>query len=91
MVRLRPLTLSDSERLTLQEVRAHHPAPAVRERAGALLKIAAGQRPSWVARHGLLQPRDPDTIYGWLDRYQTHGLVGILGFRHGGPRRRGLF
>ena len=91
MARFRTLTLSDPERRTLLEARAHHPAPAVRERAAALLKIADGRRPHWVARHGLLQPRDPDTVRGWLTRYQQFGVVGILGFRHGGPRRRGLF
>ena len=91
MPRFRTLTLADTARQTLVEARAHHPAPAVRERAAALLKIADGRTPHWVARHGLLQPRDPDTVYGWLDRYHQHGVVGILGFRHGGPRRRGLF
>jgi hypothetical protein len=88
MPRLRTLTLPETDRQTLVEARAHHPAPAVRERAAALLKIADGRRPHWVAHHGLLQPRDPDTIYGWLERYQRYGLAGILGFRHGGPRRR---
>jgi hypothetical protein len=91
MAWFRTLTLTDAARQTLEEARDHHPTPAVRERAAALLKIAAGQRPHWVARHGLLKPRDPDTVYGWLDRYQQYGLVGILSFRHGGPRRRGHF
>jgi hypothetical protein len=91
MAWFRTLTLSGPERQTLLDARARHPAPAVRERAAALLKIADGQRPHWVARHGLLQPRHPDTVYGWLNRYQTYGLAGILGFRRGGPRRRGHF
>jgi hypothetical protein len=91
MAWFRTLSLTEPERQTLVEARSHHPAPAVRERAAALLKIADGRRAHWVARHGLLQPRDPDTVYGWLDRYQQHGLVGILGCRHGGPRRRGHF
>jgi hypothetical protein len=39
----------------------------VRERCGALLKIAAGHSPHAVATQGLLKPRDPDTVYGWLE------------------------
>lgn len=91
MARFRTLSLDAVARTTLEEARDHHPLPAIRERAAALLKIADGHTPHWVARHGLLKPRDPDTVYGWLGRYQTHGLVGILGFRHGGPQRRGVF
>lgn len=91
MLPRRTLALTDAARETLADARSRHPRPAVRERAAALLKIADGRRPHWVAHHGLLRPRDPDTVYGWLDRYQTHGLAGLLGFRHGGPRRRGHF
>jgi hypothetical protein len=91
MAWFRTLELSDAAQQTLREARAHHPRPAVRERAAALLQIAAGQSPHHVARAGLLQPRDPDTVYAWLDRYQAEGLVGILGHRQGGPRRRGMF
>jgi hypothetical protein len=44
----------------------------MREKAAALLKIAAGQSPHAVARSGLLKPRDPDTVYGWLNHYVTN-------------------
>jgi hypothetical protein len=40
-----------------------------------------------VAQAGLLRPRDPDTVYAWLDHYQHEGLPGLLGHQHGGPRR----
>ena len=89
MLARRTLSLTAAEAETLIAARDHHPKPDVRERAAALLKIAAGQSPHAVARQGLLKPRDPDTVYGWLNRYQQYGLVGILGFRHGGVRRRG--
>jgi hypothetical protein len=38
----------------------------------------------------LLKPRDPDTLYSWLTRYQREGLAGLLAHRHGGPGRRRL-
>jgi transposase len=34
-----------------------------------------------------LKPRDPDTVYGWLDRYEERGLEGLQSGRHGGNRR----
>jgi transposase len=30
-----------------------------------------------VALHGLLKPRDPDTIYGWIHNYQAQGIDGL--------------
>lgn len=89
MPRLRRLPLTSCERATLGAARDHHPAPAVRERAAALLQVANGTPAVQVARTGLLRPRDPDTVYGWVTRYERQGLVGILGSRHGGARRRG--
>jgi transposase len=61
----------------------------MRERCAALLKIAAGQTPHQVARHGLLKPRDPDTVYAWLSAYEANGLAGLLARQHGGRRRHG--
>lgn len=75
MAEHRTLDLSDEQRVTLEAGRDHHPQPAVRERCAALWKIATGKSPPWVARHGLLQGRDLDTIYAWLDRYQAEGLA----------------
>ena len=65
----RTLDLSDEERLAFCDLRDHAPLPYLRERAAALLKIAAGMRPAVVARSGLLRPRDPDTVYDWLTRW----------------------
>jgi hypothetical protein len=55
-----------------------------------LLKVADGQAAHAVARHGLLKPRDPDTVYGWLDMYERLGIRGVLWFQQGGAHRRSL-
>lgn len=65
------LTLSPVEEQTLIRTRDRDPRPYLRERAAALLQIAGGRAPHWVARHGLLKPRQPDTVYTWLKRYQA--------------------
>ena len=88
MPQRRTLTLTDEQHRQLLYHRDHDPRPAVRERCAALLKVAAGQSPYAVARHGLLRPRDPDTVYAWLNDYQAHDLDGLLAHLHGGARRR---
>ena len=90
MARRRTLELGAAQRGELVRCRDHDPRPDARERCAALLKIAAGASAHGVARQGLLKPRDPDTVYGWLNTYRTGGLAGLLAGRHGGPRRRGL-
>jgi transposase len=40
-----------------------------------------------VALSGLLKARDPDTVYNWLDIYETEGLEGLQGHQQGGSRR----
>lgn len=86
MVQLRTLSLSESERADLMEHRDHDLRPQARERCAALLKIAEGRSPHWVAQNGLLKPHDPDTIYGWLNVYEDGGIDGLLGHLHGGAR-----
>ena len=66
--------------------RDHDPKPYVRERCAAILKIAEGHVPYAVARSGLLKPRDPDTIYAWLDAYEVGGFDGLVQHPHGGYR-----
>jgi hypothetical protein len=87
MPQRRTLALTETQREELHHHRDHDPRPYVRERCAALVKIARGLAPHAVARHGLLRPRDPDTVYAWLDRYQAEGLAGILAHRQGGDRR----
>jgi hypothetical protein len=86
----RTLDLTDRQRQELIDYREHHPKPYVRERCAALLKIADGLSPHAVARTGLLKPRDPDTVYSWLDCYERHGLPSVVWFQHGGNSRRRL-
>jgi hypothetical protein len=71
------LELSDEQRRELEEVRDHDPRPYMRERAGALLKIAAGQSGRSVAQHGLLRARYPEAVYRWYKRYQAEGIQGL--------------
>jgi hypothetical protein len=73
----RQLVLSETERRELVQLRDHARQPYVRERSAALLKIAEGMPVTLVARQGLLRPRDPDTVYAWLDRYQATGSAGL--------------
>ena len=86
----RTLELTALQRQELQQHRDHNPHPFVRERCAAILKIVDGQSAHAVARHGLLKPRDPDTVYGWLAHYQDEQLAGLLGYQQGGARWRGL-
>jgi hypothetical protein len=73
----RKLILSTAQRRELEQFRDTAAKPYVRERAAALLKIADGQTPAHVAAVGLLRPRDPDTVYAWLDRYQEAGAASL--------------
>jgi hypothetical protein len=86
----RTLDLTEKQRQELEQHRDHDPRPYVRERCAALLKIADGLSPHAVARHGLLKPRDPDTVYSWLDWYERYGFCSIARFQHGGAHRRSL-
>jgi transposase len=74
---LRILYLDERERAALDHLARTDPKPYRRERAAALLKIADGEVAADVARTGLLRPRDPDTVYSWLDRYERDGLAGL--------------
>jgi transposase len=78
MAQRRILLLSDEQRAELQRVMIAHPKAYIRERAAALIKIAAGPSPHSVAQAGLYRPRDPDTVYTWLDRYQADGFAGLF-------------
>jgi hypothetical protein len=90
MAKRRMLTLRWEQRQELEEARDHDRRPSVRERCAALLKIAKGQSAHAVATQGLLKARDPDTVYAWLDHYQTEGLSGLVGHMHGGSHRSRL-
>jgi len=84
------LHLRVEQRRELEDARDHHPKPYVRERSAAILQIDDGKSPHWVATHGVLKPRKPDTLYRWINWYQTQGLAGLLAHQQGGPVRRRL-
>lgn len=81
--RVRRLVLSELERQTLEQARDHHPTPDLRERAAALLRIAAGEAARRVAVTGVLRARDPDTLYTWLRRDEREGVAGLFNHRLG--------
>ena len=87
MPKRRTLTLTEAQRRSLTDHRDHDSRPYVRERCAALLKIAEGKSPHWVALHGLLQRRDQDALYNWLNIYEVEGLKGLLAHQHGGDRK----
>ena len=90
MAARRTLELKTKQRQELEEYRDHDPRPYLRERCGVLLKIAGGATAHAVARQGLLKPRDPDTLYGWLGLDEAEGVSGLVAHQHGGDRRRSL-
>jgi transposase len=78
MPKRRTLDLTPGQYRELVDCRDYHRFPSLRERAAALLFIAAGLAPAYVAKYRLLRPRDPDTVYAWLKRYQQEGLAGLV-------------
>lgn len=83
----RTLVLTAAQQAELAWTRDHGRRAYLREAAAALLKVAAGQTAHQVARHGLHKPRDPDTLYRWLDVYAQEGLAGLV---HRPRRHHGL-
>ena len=86
MPKRRHLILSKEQEAELERVLAIDKRAYMREKAGALLKIAEGQSAHAVALSGLLKPRRPDTVYEWLDRYEAEGIAG-LEIRNGRGRK----
>jgi transposase len=77
MSKLRTITITKEQQDELKKTVISHPKPYLRERAAAILKVAAGEPGYRVALQGLLRVRDPDTVYEWLDRYESEGLKGL--------------
>jgi hypothetical protein len=71
------LCLSSEDRSALVRMRDTAPKPFQRERAAALLKVADGLSPAWVARHGLLRPHTRSTVYTWVRRFRREGLASL--------------
>lgn len=71
------LDLSEAQQQELVDLRDHGAEPYLRERAAALLKVAAGWTGLQVAQYGLLKARDPDTVYSWIRHYVAEGIDGL--------------
>jgi hypothetical protein len=78
MPKRRYLVLSEGQQAELDRLWRRDPRPYMRERAGALLRIAEGRSPHWVAVHGLLRCRQPDTVIGWLNAYERGGVAALV-------------
>lgn len=84
------LPLTSDQETELVRTRDHAPQPYLRERAALLLKIAGGQSIRTAARTGGLKPHHRDSVCGWVARYQTEGLAGLL-VRKGRGRKPASF
>jgi transposase len=84
------IELAREQQRELEDLRDHAPKAYVRERAAALLKLAAGQGLTMVAEQGLLRRRDRHTVLAWLRRYQAEGVAG-LGVKAGRGRKPAFF
>jgi transposase len=73
----REVRLTAEQREQLEGVLRHDPKPYRRERAAAILQVAAGKAAFAVAQCGLLVRRAPDTVYRWLDRFEELGVAGL--------------
>ncbi len=71
------IELSPAQRSELEDLRDHADRPYLRERAAAILKIAAGHSGLQTALHLLIRPHWQDTIYDWVKRYQAEGVQGL--------------
>ena len=71
------LSLTSDQHAELVRLRDTAPKPHIRERAAALLKVAAGISAKQVARSGLLKARREETVAGWVHRYRDSGAAGL--------------
>jgi hypothetical protein len=76
-MRHRQRTVTREQREDLERQLRRAPKAYVRERASAILQVADGTPAAWVATRGLLVRRDPETVYGWLDRFEAEGVAGL--------------
>lgn len=90
MTQRQTVTLTEAQKKELKQIRDHDARPWARERCAAIMKIAIGKSPYWVARKGLLKERDPDTVYFWLKLDKEGGAKKLLTRQPGGARRRRL-
>lgn len=84
------IELTETQKAELVAIRDHHPTPYMRERAAAILKIAAGFSGRETALNRLNRPHWQDTIYEWVKRYREKGVEGLK-IKPGRGRKPGFF
>lgn len=84
------VVLTAAQRAELVRVRDTDAKPYVRERAAAILKVAAGQAVYHVAQTGLYRRRCPETVADWIARFRDGG-VAALQVRAGRGRKPAFF
>ena len=78
MPKLITICLTREQQDQLEQIRDTDKRAYMRERAAAMLKIAEGTSPRQVALNGLFRPRQPDTVYEWVNRYLEKGIAGLV-------------
>ncbi len=75
------IELTETERLTLEELSQYHPFPDFRRRALGLLALTKGHAPKVVAEIlGVAQA----SVYNWIKAWRTLGVMGLLNGHQGG-------
>lgn len=82
--------LSDEQKAKLEDLLKNSPKPCLRERAGAILKLANKQTVSDIADHGFLQKRHRETVSTWFHRFATDGIED-LSIKDGRGRKPAFF
>lgn len=77
--------LSDAQRASLEQVYRHGSVHRLRQRAQAVLLSAKGFTLEQLA---LMCAVHPETVSGWLDRWQERGLDGLADAPKTGRRRK---
>ncbi len=83
------IDLSVQDYTSLLKMRDHGAPAYLRERAAAVLKVAAGESCNHVAHHGLLRPHKARTVTTWCHRFLNEGIDG-LHMRPGRGRKPGF-
>jgi hypothetical protein len=77
MARRLIVTLTHAQRAELLQLRSTHPKAYVRERAAAILQVAAGKTVGAVAQRGLVKKRQDETVSSWIKSYLVTGAAGL--------------
>ncbi|PHM66085.1 helix-turn-helix domain-containing protein [Xenorhabdus kozodoii] len=75
------ITLSEPERLTLQQLALNHPHRDIRTRGTGLLMLARGLKPRQITAEIGCSLR---VIYDWVHVWHDSGIAGLLGGHAGG-------